>query len=308
MSWGVLREDGSRFLGYIRDTASKRALQKPMTELLAHLAPINIPSGASLAQYRLPIFLDQGASGSCTLGSTSHATYAALGAAGDPSPTICSQCVGYGIARSVERVPLFGGQLEPLEDKGAMLADVSLGWSRFGNRPMRVQTTPDGRFYDLWTSADVSGVPGAPAANVNEEPDFADLERAGETLYVGEYRIDETSSDVIDQVCATIAVARRPVVFGIFVDSQVFGFTASSSPIDKIDTSDPHGGLHALFTDKYETTSSGQRVFEVCNSWGSGYGDHGVLRLTDNALRQAFDVYGWTVRRVSPPTFRTVTP
>lgn len=214
---------------------------------------------------------DQGQSGSCTRGSTSQSWSCAFKAAGAPLGFIPSQRVGYATTRGYERalgvVP--GQPLPPLQDTGAELADVYHCDATYGVLPMLVQTTPDGRFYDLWTDADT----GPGTGNVNDEPPFASLEQAATRLVSGPYGIAPAAANA----CATIAAAIAsgiPVEIAGFVDSAFMGLT-KGQVMGAPNQTDPNGGGHAIWLWGYDTMQDGSLVFNLRNSWGSGWCDGG---------------------------------
>ena len=213
---------------------------------------------------------------------------------GNPLGFVPSPYTTYTVTRSLER----SSSSVPLTDSGAMPSDVMTAVSRYGVRPIQAPT-PDGRFSDIWSASDVSGVPNAPPPNVNSDVDFMDLEQAGQKLVVGEYRIDEVSSDVVTLVRQCLAVGKAPVGIGIFVDSQVMNFGPHSAPVGPPNTNDPNGGGHWICIVGYRLASDGTYDWEVCNSWGTGYGDAGHFWAKQEWIKSASDLYGWTVRSAS---------
>jgi hypothetical protein len=286
ISHGITLPSGERFFGYKKDT---RRFQRSALALVGKYKTAPVPASGDLSAFRAPM-MDQGRDGACTGYGTSQGLFTACGAAGSPLSFVPSQQGIYWV-RALERA----NDTTPLTDSGAMPADLITMVGRYGILPMRVAETPDGRFGDIWGPDDGPATP-----NVNDEPDFDALETAGQTLITGEYRIDETSSMAYDQAASCISQVKAPVGVGLFVDTGFMNWTSSLPPIDSIDTGDPSGGGHWVSVDSYETMIVGgltQRVFSICNSWGTEAGDGGVYRITERALRMAVsDLIPWTVR------------
>ncbi len=227
-----------------------------------------LPSSVDLSTYQ-PQILDQGQSGACTWGSSSSAIAMAFASAGKPLGWIPSQFTGYAATRAVERAAAVapGQPLPSLTDGGAELADVFHVYATFGARPMLTTSTPDGRFFDLWTSAEAAN------ANVNNEPDLMDLEAAGTRIIVGPYAVDPNSPNATQILQAALA-AKIPVQVATFVDTAFMSLppgAIAGAP----NTADPQGGGHALFLHGYETLSSGEVVFHGTNDWGTGWSSGG---------------------------------
>lgn len=263
--------------GYVRDVHARR-LQKSSRELLGG-APA-FPDEASLQQFEAPI-LDQGMTGSCTGHGTAQGIYVSFAAAGQPLPWVPSPAGIYTLGRCIERARTGGGG--DLTDEGAMPADVMEGISRWGVRPIQAPTS-DGRFSDV-TPRDV-----------NDEPQLGDLETDALRLVVGEYRIDETADDVVDQVCAAIA-AGIPVGVGIFVDRAFENWMPGQPPIGAPNERDPEGGGHWVVLTAYTTDAKGSRVFRVVNSWGDTWADAGTALVSEAWAKKAFDLYVLDVAR-----------
>jgi hypothetical protein len=286
-----VQQSGGRFFGYTPDAPEKRT-QKDVRALLAKMGSTALPSAVSYRSNEAPI-LDQGQTGSCTGHGTAQGIVIGSALQGVPLSFVPSPLTTYGVTRSMERAV----NTVPLTDSGAMPSDVMIAVGRYGIRAMQ-GPTPDGRNSDIWSAVDVAGIPNAPAPNVNSEVDFLSLEQAGQKLIVGEYRIDESSSDVVSLVQQCLAVAKAPVGIGIFVDSQVMNFTSTSAPVGSPNTSDPNGGGHWICIVGYRpsTVNPGTVDWEICNSWGAGYGDAGHFWAQQSWIQSATDLYGWTVR------------
>jgi hypothetical protein len=278
---------GGRFFGYKRDLPRHRGMQ---TDVRAHLNLFGstiVSDTFSLRTFAAPTF-DQNGQGSCGgHGAAQGLSTAAMSLAhysGAPLiiPFVPSPRSLYCITRRIE----LGDPTLPLTDSGIFPTDLMTTASYFGVLPMLTSTTPDGRFSDIWD------------ANVNVDPNFAELMTAGMKRQIGEYRIDETQGDFEALVRQTIAVAKVPVGVGIFVDSQVMSFGPSSSPVGAPNTSDPNGGGHWITIDGYtrDPQDASNWIYEVHNSWGSAYGDNGGFRGNSAWLRSASDLIAYTIR------------
>lgn len=264
--------------GYIRDAREKR-VQRAAHHLLG--VATGFPLAASLEQFEAPI-MNQGQTGSCTGHGTAQGIVTAFAAKGDPMPFVPSPAGIYTVGRCVGRAPGHDGALAPLTDSGAMPADVMAGISLWGVRPMGAQAP--GRFSDQLDS------------RVNDEPTLGDLEDDAETLLVGEFRIDETAPDVVEQVCRAIAQG-YPVGVGIFVDSAFENYAPGAVPIGAPNVNDPNGGGHWIVLTSYVTNAVGRRVFRGPNSWGPGWGDSGHFVASEEWVRAAWDLYCLNVSR-----------
>jgi hypothetical protein len=270
--------------GYLRDEPHKRT-QKDARNILKALAP-ELPPSSSLERFEAEI-MDQGATGSCTGHGTAQLLTVAFASKGEPLPFVPSALGPYQIARCVARGEAadHGGSVDaPLADSGAMPADVMAGITLWGIRPMGPRPS-DGRFSDVTP------------ANVNDEPELGDLEADAEALVVGEYRIDEASGDVVDQIRRAL-VAGYPVGIGAFVDSSFVGWSPGSPLPSSPNVSDPNGGGHWFVITSYRTAPDGSLVFRGPNSWGSGWGDGGHWEASEAFIRAAWDLYVFNVRKV----------
>jgi len=220
-----------------------------------------------------PPTLNQGQSGSCT----AHSFVAALATRckytkQEPS-FLASPRECYACTRAWERTAAApSGPLTALTDSGAELADVVASVAVFGVSPIVNPPTPDGRESDIWTDADVQGIPNAPPANVNLEPDGQQLEAAAADPLSGAYTIRLTASNAVSVAVAALA-AGMPLYVGFFCDTAFqnlqFGQVAAAP-----DQSDPNGGGHAVFLidSRPSKTVAGTVEFLLDNSWGSWAG------------------------------------
>lgn len=281
-------EVARRAKGYRRDPLSRRA-QKD-ARLLMRKSAGELPDSASLEAYEHPI-LDQSDCGSCTGHGTAQGVYVALAAQGEPLGFFPSPRLIYALARGLDRAITSARSktLPTLEDVGAYPSDAMRAITEFGVVPMEAPS-PLGYLSDC------------DASNVLREPDLGTLARAGRKLIAGEYRIDHSASDFIDQVCHVLAFGSghgsgAPVGIGVFVDAAFEAWQPSEGPIDSVNLLDPDGGGHWLAVTSYRTLPSGERVFRGPNSWSDQWGDAGHFEATESWLRMACsDCYPLTVR------------
>lgn len=98
----------------------------------------------------------------------------------------------------------------------------------------------------------------------------AGFDQRSPTLY---HRIFDTGYDRVDAIKAAVA-NEYLVVFGTNVSQKIFGWIAGDSPLDPPVGETIQGG-HAMTIAEYDEESPW-----IVNSWGSGYGDEGWLRLS----------------------------
>lgn len=280
--------------GAKRSHPDKLAAAKPAHEhpaIKAALAAGPLPDSVDLDVYT-PFRADQGASGSCTAGSSTLAVATAFAAKGKPLGFVPSQLATYRQTRALERAAQFpAGPLPVLTDDGAQLADVVTVFGQFGIMPMVVSKTPDGRLYDLWTDADVPG-----QGNVNAEPQLSDLELSAQKLVDGPYLVangDATGPDVI----AAALAACIPVCLAFFCDSA-FQRLGPNDVAQKPNEADSTGGGHAVWLSGYKHLPSGERVFLLTNSWGNGWCDNGRVMVSEAFIRAAWEAWPLAIKEV----------
>jgi len=174
------------------------------------------------------------------------------------------RCV-YTNGRCIDRLPNPDGVLPPLVDEGANISTVCRGIGEWGVRPMHGPTS-DGRNSD------------AEPSNVNDEPKLGELEEEAQHLVVGEYGITSRGKTRRDESCAAIA-AGDPIAVGIAGGSAAFqSYTGGIMPA-------LHSELdNCVLVYGYETQPDGSVVFFIRNSWGTGWGENGNARLSQEAF------------------------
>jgi len=230
--------------------------------------------------------LDQNGVGSCTAHGSAQGALATAAANNRPPIFVPSLLDLYGITRELERgqsTPA-GQALPALTDSGAMPTDVLTAWSRYGTRAAKIPS-PQGYRSDCDTS------------NCNNEVDLETIERDGQKLVTGGYRIDTGTSAFVDQICASIGTMNTACGIGIFVDSafEAWGqnWTPGTAPIQSVDLSDQNGGGHWIAVTSYrpDPSRTGKRILRGPNSWwndpNTPWGSGGFWEMTDDCLVQA---------------------
>ena len=233
--------------------------------------------------------VDQGQSGSCTWGSFSVACACALEAKGTPLGFIPSQHDGYGNVRAFERAthtPLTA-PLPPLTDSGAMIEDVLTVAASIGVQPMQCQTTPDGRFYDVWTDADTGG---HPPGNVNDEPTLASLEadtHASVLIDAAAHYIAPSDPNASDLMAAALSASPPLPIYACGYVDTTFERLLAGHVAGPTNPADPNGGGHAFWFSAYRTNAAGQREWKLENSWGRSWADDGACWVSEEFIRQS---------------------
>ena len=229
-----------------------------------------------LSKYTPPV-MDQTDFGCCEGTSSSGAIYTRFEAKGMPLGYIPSQNGLYVPARAFDRANEYpSGDLPQLQDVGTETNSVIRVISEVGIVPMG--PSPAGLYCDVTL------------ANVNEEIDLGDLERAGTSLIVGAYQINSFGPQKLQDIKDCIS-SLIPVRVDSFVDMAFEEWQKGDKPIGSPDYSDPQGGGHALFAIGY----SGDNVI-VRNSWGTGWGDDGNILVSPAWIAQC-DAYAWDVQK-----------
>lgn len=276
--------------GYRRDLPHKRT-QKDAGPLLRALPAAPASANHEANEYR-PI-LDQSNAGSCTGHGTAQALYTAFSIDGEPLAWCPSPKGVYANVRAKERADTTpsGATLPVLTDSGAMPSDIMVVISTYGIMPMQAPS-PQGYISDV------------DASNVNEDPKLGDLEKEALCIVTGEYRIDETASDFIAQVCTALASGGAkglgaPIGLGIFVDTAFENWDPSQPPLSTVNLNDPQGGGHWVCATSYRTDANGKIVFRGPNSWGVGWGDQGHFEFTEDWLKAScMDCYPFLAQTV----------
>jgi len=236
-----------------------------------------LPASFDLHQFEPNVF-DQGASGSCTANATSAGVAVGFAAAGKPLAFIPSQRAMYATTRAYERALTTapGQPLPTLTDSGAELADVYATIARYGVCPMLEATTSDGRFSDVEMST------------LNAEPAAQDLMSAANTIVLGPYGVDPTSSNASDVLAAAI-VAGIPVGVATWV-GQAFMSLGANDVAQPEQDGVGDGGGHALLVTGWRTVN-GARQWRVRNSWGASWCDSGYCWASEAWTQACWELH-----------------
>lgn len=232
---------------------------------------VTLPPAASLFDLAPPV-MDQGSgdqgTGSCTGHATSCGAYVAAGLPWVPSPAEL-----YRNGRELDRTPG-----TPLTDDGAQPSQVFRGINEFGVRPM----TP---LADRFSDADPS--------TINDESKLGDLEAESLEMFVGDYRIDSTGKERLDDICTAIA-GGQPVTVAIAGGSSAFqSYSGGVLPALNAELD------HYVCLLAYRTLPDGTREFGGRNSWSVGWGEEGNFWLSEAAVQELGDVVALSLRKVS---------
>lgn len=244
-------------LGWKKD-APKGPSDKPDLPAAPRLTMAAPPARASCLDLVLGI-LDQGQLGSCTANATAQALRAAQvreAASAGPrlvNPPLASRLWLYYLARAYDH--------DTANDDGAQIRNVFAAAVKFGFPPESVWPYSD----DASPGAAFSRLPGPDAFR-------AAYDMRAPTVY---RRIDSTGQARIDDIKRAIA-SRFLVVFGTPV-SNAFCADQLSGPMLPPD-GDIAGG-HALCVAGYDGD-----VFDVVNSWGTGWGKGGLCKFASEYL------------------------
>lgn len=261
------------------DRAHPRVVaQQPFQALARKLGASATPRGSADLSRGRPPMMDQNGFGACTAHAAARALFTRYAVLGRPLPWVPSPLDIWSRSLLLETSPVpTPAQLAAL-NSGVMSVSAMIAIGT-GIRAMGAQAP--GRFSDV-----VAG----PVS-----PGLDQLTADALAPQVGEYRIDETSSDW--PTLAAIALDNEiPVYVGLNVGPAYDAWTPTMAPIDADEAPSPQNGGHAVVLDKYETTSTGDLVFTSPGSYGTGYADDGVWLFTARGLQaRAFDVYPFEV-------------
>lgn len=265
--------------------------------------------------------VDQGDDGCCVPSSGEGALVTAFAAQGQPLPFVPGIRVSYAGVRALARAhanPL--GPYSALSDSGSEIADLLDFYARYGVvdrllTPGLVKgLTPDGRFHDAWSAADLAdaGITGT-AANLNDECDFGLLLKAARKLVVGPYGVDPAQANVSDILAAAL-VSGIPSQLAFLCDSVFQGLQAGQvAPAPN--TADTTAGGHAVYLNGYLTVTTaalasqykapiGTRLFWLQNSWSTGWCDHGRTLVGPAWLAAAWEAHPIAVVKQFPATMK----
>ena len=246
-----------------------------------------------------PIF-DQGQGGSCVGAGVAAGCYTGMIASNIPFDGIPSPGITWKGTKDRERSMFLlpgAGTTIPMPaivDGGCGTADALLWLAQEGVTKMTTSKTPDGRFYDLWTPADVAGIKGA-TSNVSIELSVDELALARQKLLLGPSMLDTGDPSFVLNLKSALLLG--PVWWGGTVDSQVFNFTSTSVPVSPFIATDPNQGGHLMCIQGWRPSVLGDGTddWEVQDSWGEDYGDTGYLWARQTWAQSGSDVYAANV-------------
>jgi hypothetical protein len=232
----------------------------------------------------VPTILDQGQSSACGAHAASG-SFATLQQRHGLPVVVPSPKLFYAGTRALMRADAVpSGALPALTDSGVENTSLIAALATFGAVAMQ-GPTPDGRNSDIWTPLDIEGIPNAPPANVNDEPNGAQIIAAAVDPLAGAYTI---ATDDIDTLAQSIA-SGVPVLTGGDVD-QAFE-DAGPSTIVQAPTASLGG--HDLYLAGYRpsATVTGTTEFLVVNSWGSTWAANGTVWASEAWVRSRWDLW-----------------
>lgn len=244
-----------------------------------------IVASTTVASYSIekftPPVMNQTDFGCCEGTSAGGAIVTRFAARGTPLGYIPSQNGLYVPARAFDRAAANpdAEELPALQDVGTETNSIIRVISEVGIVPMGA--SPAGLYCDVTE------------ANVNQEIDLGELERAGTSLIVGAYQINSSGPQKLQDVKDCIA-SGVPVRVDSFVDMRFEEWVKGNAPIGAPDYSDPQGGGHALYAIAFTPSA-----ILVRNSWGD-WGDSGNILVSPAWIAQC-DAYAWDVQKAQQP-------
>jgi C1A family cysteine protease len=208
------------------------------------------PPAAANIRHLVTSVLDQGNIGSCVANAILQAVRCSHVKQGIANPQLGSRLFGYYLSRAYHH--------QTNEDSGTFLRLFFSALAKFGFCPESV-----------WSYSD-------DGEKFREMPPMAAFRAAFDQANPTTYRrIAASGADRLDQIKRAIA-SGYGVCFGTDVDGA-FTSNQLSEPI-KPPSGNIAGG-HAMMVGGYDGD-----VFEICNSWGTGWGDGGWCRFSDEYM------------------------
>jgi C1A family cysteine protease len=247
-------------LGYLPDPP-KAPNEKPDFDAAPMFRAAPPPPARADIKHLVVDVLNQGNLGSCVANAILQAVRCSHVRQGVIGPKLGSRLFGYYLARAYHH--------QTGEDSGTYLRSFFQALAKFGFCPESVwaYSDSDERFKRM-----------PPLAAFR-----AAFDQANPTTY---RRISATGADRLDQIKRAVA-AGYAVCFGTDVD-VAFCSNQLAEPL-KPPRSNIAGG-HAMMVGGYDGD-----VFEICNSWGTGWGDKGWCRFSADYLADASTRDLWLV-------------
>jgi C1A family cysteine protease len=251
-----------RKLGYLRGRADTRDIDARET-----LKAIKVPASASLRQHVVHV-LDQGALGSCVANAGFQGIRMAQHRQGAANPPLGSRLWGYYLARAQH------GQ--QLQDSGTYIREFFRAVVKFGFPPE--QAWPYQASGDKFKKM--------PGPEVFREA----YDQRSPTVYRRIFAEGIERTRAIKQAIA----GGYPVVFGTDVSEAFCNDELDQDGIAP-PVREPIAGGHAMTVVAYDGD-----VFEVCNSWGTGWGDAGFCAFSAAYLQWGQTNDLWIVESAPP--------
>ena len=182
----------------------------------------------------------------------------------------------YDLARCIDRIPYEDGSLPPLNDLGCEPNEAMRGLQEWGLCPYSVRPTIE--------------------YQINDEPSFLQLEMGSTSHIYGAYKATGTPDQVRQQVMETIGVKHTPVCIAMPVDSAIVDWQPAKGPHGSADWNHILG-WHYVCVVGYDTSTTGEVVWEYANSWTNWGFDQGFGRGGQAWADQWRDVMVCQVRR-----------
>ena len=282
--------------GVRRSDPEKLALLLParLHPAIAHRlgAPLALESDLTAAE---PPVMDQGQSSACAAHEGVVVAHASLRLAGVDDPIIGSPHVLYSVSGRIER------PTGELQDDGRQLVDVLTALRTVGMSPIQAPT-PDGRYSDVWTAADVAGIDGAPPPNVCLDATPEELAACHNHAHdFGNHTIDPRDPDLEALVISTLT---GPVPAEILIGTEVGAafemLAAGGLAQPDLIPNDPQGGGHALRICGHKTLADGTRLYKIGNSWSASWCSAGYCWAPVSFLRACWELHPMTATPKGP--------
>jgi len=242
-----------RSLGWKKDTLDPRDKHSGM---LLGARRTGLPLECSLEEH-IPGVFDQGPSSSCVGHGIFGAVETRLAKMGikRAHEDRASRLGIYALARIVDRL----SPSQALQDEGAFPRKAFKAIKEYGIPTERV-----------WPFS---------LAAINEELPWDVLQSASAFKLQAFYRIQGMGREFVENLCHAIA-SGYPVPFGADVD-EPFMYVAGKAPFERFGKN--RVGGHAMYVVGYKTIN-GKRYFRVVNSWGYGWGDNGLVWMSEECF------------------------
>jgi hypothetical protein len=169
-----------------------------------------------------------------------------------------------------------------LQDDGRELADEITGLMSCGAAAIGTDSqcpTPDGRYSDVWSDADVANLSPVPDANVTAEPDLQALQASAYDVLSGAYTV--TLSDANSGAQCAAALDSGFALYIGFSCGMAFQQLGPNDIAQPTPANDNSAGGHSIIIVSYRINAAGQYEWLIRNSWGAGWADNGGVWCSD---------------------------